>query len=109
MLVNVCPIGVTSAPPEGVWRAVTAPERFGEWTDASFISASPPGPTAPGQVIHLRAQGLGRAWPLTIEIGEMDPGHRFIDMLVRLPFEITVAEHLTLTPTPEGGTLVRFN
>ena len=88
---------------------VTAPERFGEWTDASFISASPSGPTAPGQVIHLKARGLGRAWPLTIEIGEMDPGHRFIDMLVRLPLQITVAEHLTLTPTPEGGTLVRFN
>jgi hypothetical protein len=43
MVVNACPAAVTSAPPELVWRVLTTPERFGEWLDASFVSASPPG------------------------------------------------------------------
>ncbi len=109
MLVNVCPVGVAKATPEQVWQILVAPERFGEWTDARYVSADPPGRATTGQVVHLGASGLGRVWPLTIEIGGMDPDHRWIDMLVRLPLGIGVAEHLTLTATPEGGTLIRFN
>jgi len=109
VLVNVCPTGVTSVAPERIWQIVTAPERFGDWTDADYVSADPPGPATTGQVIHLGASGLGRVWPMTIEIGEMDSNHRWIDLVARLPFQIRVDEHLTLTPTPEGGTLVRFN
>ena len=109
MVVNVCPAAVTSASADQVWQILIAPERFGEWTDADFVSADPAGPAAPGQVIHLGASGLGRVWPLTMDIGDMDPSRRWIDMVVRLPFAIRVDEHITLTPTPEGGTLVRFN
>lgn len=110
MFVNVCPSGMTRAAPEIVWQIVTTPGRFGEWTDADFVSADPPGPARPGQVIHLGASGLGRVWPMTIEVGKMDTAsHRWIDLVARLPFQIRVDEHLTLTATPEGGTLVRFN
>lgn len=109
MLVDICPAGVTTAAPDRVWEVLIAPERFGDWTDATYISADPAGPATPGQVVHLGARGLGRVWPLTIDIGQMDPERRWIDMIVRLPFEIRVDEHITLTPTPEGGTLVRFN
>lgn len=109
MVVNVCPAGVTRAAPDAVWAVLTAPARFGEWTDATFVSSDPPGPATPGQVVHLGASGLGRAWPLTMDIGQMDASRRWIDMVVRLPFAIRVDEHITLTPTAEGGTLVRFN
>jgi uncharacterized protein YndB with AHSA1/START domain len=49
MIVNVCPAAVTSASPDRVWEVLTTPERFGEWLDAEFISANPPGPARPGQ------------------------------------------------------------
>ena len=46
---------------------------------------------------------------MTIEVREMDPQSRWIDLLVHLPFGVNNHEHVTLTQTKEGGTLVRFN
>ena len=109
MIVNVCPAAVTWATPDRVWEVVTASEHFGDWTDATFVSAQPPGPAAKGQVVTLHASGLGRSWPVTIEVGDMDPNRRWIDLIARLPLGLENREHLTLTETPEGGTLVRFN
>lgn len=86
-----------------------APERMGEWTDATFLEAEPGGASSPGQLIHLKARSLGRSWPVTIAVGDIDPQERWIDMLVRMPFGIENHEHVTLTPTPKGGTLIRFN
>ena len=109
MIVNTCPAAVTSASPERVWQVVTDTERLGDWADATFVSAHPPGLAATGQVVNLRASGLGRTWRVTIEVGDMDPGHRWIDLLARLPLGLENHEHLTLAETPEGGTLIRFN
>lgn len=109
MIVNVCPAATTSASPERVWRVVTDSEHFGDWTDARFVSANPPGPARTNQVINLEARGLGRVWPVTIEVGAMDPDRRWIDLLARLPLRLENHEHLTLAETPEGGTLIRFN
>ncbi len=109
MVVNVCPAGVAKVPPERVWKVLTAPERFDEWTDARFVSADPPGPVGPGQVIKLSARSLGREWPVTIEVRDLDPQHRWMNLVVHLPFRIDNHEHLTLTETKDGGTLVRLN
>jgi ligand-binding SRPBCC domain-containing protein len=109
VIVNVCPAAVTSAPPDRVWRVLTTLERFGDWNDATFVSADPPGPIERGQVIHLTAPALGRKWPVTIEVGEFDPNKRWIDLLVSLPFGVHNHERVTLTQTDAGGTLVRFN
>ena len=109
MVVNVCPAAVTSASPESVWRVLTTPERFNEWNDAKFVSAEPPGPVKQGQMLNFTAQGFGRQWPVTMEVRDMDPESRWFDLLIRLPFGIENHEHITLTPTKEGATLVRFN
>lgn len=109
MVVNVCPAAVTSASPDRVWQVLVDTERIGEWTDATFVSVKPSGPAVSGQVVSLTARGLGRTWPVTIEVGHMDPGHRWIDLLARLPLGLENHEHLTLAETPEGGTLIRFN
>jgi ligand-binding SRPBCC domain-containing protein len=109
MIVNVCPAAVTSAPLDRIWRVLTTPERFSEWNDATLVSAEPPGPVKPGQLLDFTAPALGRKWPLTIEVRDMDPQLRWIDLLIRLPFGIENHEHITLTQTKEGGTLVRFN
>jgi hypothetical protein len=109
VIVNVCPAGVSSAPPDRIWDVVINPERFGEWNDATYVSSDPPGPVQPGQVVHLTAPALGRRWRLTITVRDLDPQRRWIDLLVHLPFGVDNHEHLTLTETKEGGTLVRFN
>ncbi|HEV2215967.1 MAG TPA: SRPBCC family protein [Candidatus Dormibacteraeota bacterium] len=109
MIVNVCPAAVTSASPDRVWQVLVDTGNLGDWTDTTFVSLSPPGPAVTGQVVNLTARGLGRTWPVTIEVGEMDPGRRWIDFLARLPLGLENHEHLTLTQTPEGGTLIRFN
>jgi ligand-binding SRPBCC domain-containing protein len=108
MVVNVCPAATTSATPDRVWRLLTTPERFSEWNDASFVRAEPPGPVTPGQVIHLTTPAFGTTWQLTIEVRDVDPHSRWIDLLVHLPFGVDNHEHVTLTATKEGGTLVRF-
>lgn len=88
---------------------LSAPERFGEWTDATYLSSDPVGPSRPGQTIHLTAPLFGRSLPIDIEVRGVDPQRRWIDLVVRLPFGVENHEHLTLTETAEGGTLVRFN
>jgi hypothetical protein len=109
MVVNVCPAAVTSASPDSVWRVLTALERFGEWTDATYLSSEPAGPVQPGQLIRLEAPSFGRRWPVIIQVGDMDPQSRWINFRVSLPFGVVNEEHITLTATEEGGTLVRFN
>ena len=109
MIVNVCPAAVTSASPDRVWEVLTTPERFGEWLDAKFVSASPPGPARPSQTIQLFAPSLGRDWPVVLEVVAMDPENRWIDLVVHLPLGVDNHERVTLTETKEGGTLVRFN
>jgi ligand-binding SRPBCC domain-containing protein len=109
MIVNVCPAAVTAAPSDRVWRVLTTPERFSEWNDATFVSAKPPGPAKPGQTLHFTTPAFGRKWRLTMELRDVDPQSKWIDLLVRLPFGIENHEHITLTETKDGGTLVRFN
>jgi hypothetical protein len=57
----------------------------------------------------MTAPSFGHSWPVDIAVRDVDPQHRWIDLVVRLPFGINNHEHLTLTETAEGGTLVRFN
>ena len=109
MIVNVCPAAVTLASPDRVWKVPTTPERFGEWQDATFVSASPPGPAQPGQTIQLSARFLGRQWPVSLDVVDTDPEKRWIDLRVKLPFGVENHERVTLTETKEEGTLVRFN
>jgi hypothetical protein len=109
MVVNVCPAAVTPASPDAVWHVLTAVERFGEWQDARFISAEPPGSARRGQVIRLAAHGYGRDWPVSIDVVDVDPDRRWIDLTVHLPLGLVNREHVTLTQTEAGGTLVRFN
>ena len=109
MIVNVCPAGVAKAPADRVWELLTTPERFEEWQGARLVSAVPPGPLAPGQLITLAAPVLGRWLRFTFEIGGVDPGRQWIDLTARFPFGIVNREHITLAPAGADGTLVRFN
>lgn len=108
MIVNVCPAASSTAPPDRFWEILVKPEAYGEWTDASFESSSPPGPVKAGTVISMKARFV-RDWPVVLAVTGLDPNRRWIDVVAHLPFGIDNHEHLTLTETNEGGTLVRFN
>jgi hypothetical protein len=109
VIVNVCPAATSKAPPDRFWAVLMKPEAYGEWTDATFRSYEPAGEVRPGTVIRLTAPSLGRDWPVRIDVIDMDPQRRWIDLVARLPLGIDNHEHLTLTETKDGGTLVRFN
>src|SRR4051794_13423884 len=109
MVVNVCPAAQTSASPDRIWSVLSKPERFEEWQGARFASADPPGDVQAGQVINLSARGLGRSWPVRIDVRDVDSQHRWIDWVARLPFGVANYQRTTLTEMPDGGTLVRFN
>jgi ligand-binding SRPBCC domain-containing protein len=109
VIVNVCPAAITRAPPDKVWSVIQATDRFGEWTDAAVVSVEPPGPAQRGQVIRMGGAALGRNWVFAIDVGDVDPQHRWIELVVHLPFGIENYEHITLADAKEGGTLIRFN
>ncbi|HET7339317.1 MAG TPA: SRPBCC family protein [Candidatus Dormibacteraeota bacterium] len=109
LIVNVCPAATTKAPPDSVWDVIAATERLGEWTGASVVSVDPPGPAQPGQIVTLVAPAFGMKFTVQIDVRDLDPQHRWIDLVAHLPFGIDNHEHLTLAPTADGGTLVRFN
>jgi hypothetical protein len=48
MVVNVRPAATSTASLERIWSVLTTAERFGDWADARFLSAEPPGPAQPG-------------------------------------------------------------
>ena len=73
------------------------------------MSAVPPGPAHSGQVIRFAGRALGRKWTFKIDVRDLDPQRRWIDLVAHFPFGIDLDEHLTLTEADDGGTLVRFN
>jgi ligand-binding SRPBCC domain-containing protein len=109
VIVNVCPAAVSKASPDRVWSVLTTPERLGDWADAEFVRAEPAGPMHAGQKLWLEAPEFGRRWPVRIDVDSVDPGNRWIDLRVSLPFGVVNHEHITLLATETGGTLVRFN
>jgi ligand-binding SRPBCC domain-containing protein len=109
VVVNVCPAATSTAPPDRFWEILMRPEAYEEWTDATFLSAEPPGPVRPGTAIHMKAPGFGRDWPVRLDVTDLDSNRRWIDVVAHLPFGVDNHEHLTLTETPDGGTLIRFN
>ena len=109
VVVNVCPAGVSNAPPDKLWDAIADIGRWREWTDAVVAGVEPPGRMVQrGQVVRLHAPRL-RFLRFTIDIADIDPQRRWIDLVARFPFGIVNEEHVTLTETEQGGTLVRFN
>jgi ligand-binding SRPBCC domain-containing protein len=109
VIVNVCPAAMSKAAPDRFWDILMRPEAYEDWTDARFTSVEPAGPVRPGTVIGMKAAGWGREWAVRLDVTGLDPNRRWIDVVAHLPFGVENHEHLTLTETPEGGTLVRFN
>ena len=108
MTVSVCPIAVVQAPPERVWALLSEPASYAVWWDAETITIVPSGPARPGQQITAKSKAFGRQWPVSITVNSVDAARRAIDLTSRLPFGITVRNHITATPLEGGASRVSF-
>ena len=108
MAVSVCPIAVVQAPAERVWSLLSDPARFDLWWEARTVSITPPGPAQPGQAVAAVAHGLGHDWPVHFTVNAVDPVHRALDLNTRLPFGISLHNHLTVMQVDVGASRVTF-
>jgi len=106
--VSVCPAAVVGAPINRVWALVSSPEGLDAWVDATLLSADPDGPARPGQRLRLETGALGRRFPVTIDVLEVDEEAHRLRLLVALPLGVVNDENVTLSPAGGGGTLVRL-
>lgn len=108
MPVSVCPTALVEAPVEHVWDLLTSPERFDSWTDASLVSAEPPGRARAGQRLCLVTRALGRSHRIEMSVLEVDAERRRLRLLVHLPLGLLNDETISLVVAGEDRTLVRF-
>jgi ligand-binding SRPBCC domain-containing protein len=100
---STCPIAVVHAPAERVWNLLSEPANYDQWWEAQTGAITPPGSAQPGQRIEAGTTALGRQWNVIhITVEHIDHARRVIDLTTRLPFGITVHNHITcvlLDPT----------
>jgi ligand-binding SRPBCC domain-containing protein len=108
MAISVCPIAVVQAPAERVWALLSQPASYALWWDAETRTITPSGPAQPGQNITAQTRALGRQWPVRIAVNAVDAARRAIDLTTRLPFGITVYNHITVQPMEDSASRVSF-
>jgi len=108
MSFSTCPITTVDAPVEQVWRLLADPARYALWWDAQTRSIVPAGPAQPGQQISAQTIGLGKRWDVNITIQAVTPDRHQLDLVTRLPFGITVLNHIICAPLDGQHTRVSF-
>jgi|SRR4030095_9163456 hypothetical protein len=108
MSISVCPIDIFHAPVAKVWSFLSQPSNYALWWDAETRLITPQGPAQPGQKIFARTEALGRRWDVHVLVENVDAPKRRIDLKTRLPFGITVNNHITCTPLDDANTRVAF-
>lgn len=108
MSFNTCPIATIDAPIERVWRLLADPAHYADWWDAETRSIAPEGPARPGQQIRAQSIALGMRWDVHISVQSVVPEKRQLDLLTRLPFGITVYNHIECASLDEQHTRVSF-
>jgi hypothetical protein len=108
MSFNTCPVATVDASADQVWHLLADPARYALWWDAQTRLINPEGPAQPGQRIFAQTTALGRRWDFDIAVQAVAPEKRQIDLVTRLPWGITVNNHIACTPISEGQTRVSF-
>jgi uncharacterized protein YndB with AHSA1/START domain len=108
MSVSTCPIATVDAPVGRVWRLLANPSCYSLWWDAQTFSIIPEGPAQPGQEIFAGAVALGKRVGFHITVRAVTPEKHQLELVTRLPFGITVHNHITCTPLDGQHTRVSF-
>jgi len=104
----MCPIAVVHAPAERVWDLLSEPTNYAQWWDAQTRAIMPAGSAQPGQCIAAQTTALGRRWNVNMSVKHIDHARRVIDFTTRLPFGITVHNHITCVPLDATTCRVSF-
>ena len=95
MAISTCPIAVVQASAERVWNLLSEPANYDQWWDAQTGAITPPGSAQAGQRIEAGPTVLGRHWNvINITVESVDHARRVIELTTRLPFGITVHNHI---------------
>lgn len=108
MAFSTCPIAVVRAPAERVWGLLSGPANYAQWWDAQVRAITPAGSAQPGQRIEAQTTALGRQWTVNITVEHIDHARHAIDLTARLPFGITVHNHITCVPVDATTCRVSF-
>jgi ligand-binding SRPBCC domain-containing protein len=104
----MCPIAVVRAPEERVWYLLCQPANYAQWWDAQTLAITPAGSAQPGQRIEAQTTALGRQWTVSITVEHIDYAQHVIDLTTRLPFGITVHNHIACLPLDATNCRVSF-
>ena len=107
-MISICPVATIHAPAERVWNFLSEPSNYALWWDAQTRSIFPSGPAQPGQKIYAETAEFGKQWSLTVIVEKVNHAERKIDLTTKLPFGITVYNHITCAPLNNGDCQVSF-
>jgi ligand-binding SRPBCC domain-containing protein len=92
---------------------LSEPSSYAVWWDTGFrFTMEPNGAAQRGQQITAASRALGLTWLVHITVNAVDAARRAIDLTTRLPFGITVHNHITVNlvdGTPPGGAASRVS
>ena len=108
MSFSTCPIATVEAPIDQVWRLLADPAHYAQWWDAQTRSIIPAGPAHSGQQIFAQTVALGRRWDVYITIQAVTPEKHQLEFVTRLPFGITVLNHINCAALDSQHTRVGF-
>jgi hypothetical protein len=108
MSFSTCPIATVDAPVACVWHLLADPLHYADWWDAQTRSIVPEGPAHPGQQIFAQTVALGTRWDVHVSVQAITPEKGQLDLLTRLPFGITVYNHIICARLDEQHTRVSF-
>lgn len=109
MAVSVCPMDVVAAPLEEVWAILMDSASYGEWSDLEHPTITPPGPTAPGQVLESSTSELGLTFRARLVVREVDAVQHRVGFDVDLiPLGIHNAASITATRVDGQTTRVAY-
>ncbi len=108
MSIRVCPIATINAPVNKVWSFLSEPANYALWWNAQTLSIIPEGHAQAGQKIHAQTVELGMKWNVNLIIEMINEARHQIDLITRLPFGITVYNHITCIPIDNKSCRVSF-
>ena len=104
-----CPTAIINAPVEIVWTLLTRPAEWGDFYDLRVRSVEPAGAAAIGQIVVAESGPPLLHLALELRFTKIDAVNYELGLDVRLPFGITVSEHLSCSPIGKDQCRVNYN
>jgi uncharacterized protein YndB with AHSA1/START domain len=104
MSISVCPAAIINASIEKVWTLLSEPANYALWWDAQTCSIVPEGRAQAGQKIHGKSSGMD----INVTVSSVDESKHQLHLTTKMPFGITVDNHMICTPLEDGTCQVSF-